>query len=420
MGIALLVIGLLIGVGCFGFMLYKLIKFCKASPLGGLTPKVVGLDRILFIALTAAVGVGTILSNYGLVLYFHMPLKAYEHVLMIFGSYFFGTGTSLLVSSFGMYYYRPDLDEKQRKVARILTFAAIPFVVIGAWIFSDAFAPYVTYPLVNSISFTKGIVYDDGTIGFNIKFYGILIVTGAAICYFVCDHYFFKKYEKHGLLDSCLLVCFPMGIVGGRLWYCLVLEPGTNIFAIRDGGMAIQGGALLGIISGVAFMLIFRRYINIRWAMDIIIPTILLAQVVGRWGNFFNQEVYGAAADISKYWWLPKMVKYNMIIDGEFKVPLFFIEGVINLVGYFIIRYGVGKALRKWLSLGDISMCYLIWYGIVRIALEHLRDGEFEYQNSWITAVVFVAIGVAGIIAFHVYDLIKKKKGLPPKNLETI
>ena len=420
MGIALLIIGLVIGVGSFSFLMYKLVSFCKASPIGGVTPKVVGNDRIMFIAFTLLVGVGTVLSNYGIVFIKGIHLTLGEHFLMIFGSYLFGTGFSLLSTSFGIYYYRPDLDVKQRKIARILMFATIPFVAAGLWMFTDAFAPYATYPLPNALSFTKGIVWDNGNIGFAIRFYGILIVGGAAVCYFVCDHYFYKKYEKHGLLDTCLVVAFPMGIVGGRLWYCLILEPGTNIFAIREGGMAIQGGALLGIISGVAFMLLFRRYINIRWAMDIIIPTILLAQVVGRWGNFFNQEVYGAVADPNSYWWIPKMVKNNMYIYGEFRVPLFFIEGLINLAGYFIIRYAVGKGLRKFLSLGDISMCYLIWYGLVRIALEHLRDAEFEYQNSWVTAIVFVAIGVAGIIGFHVYDLIRKKKGLPPKTLETI
>ena len=420
MGIALLVIGLLIGVGCYGFLIYKLVKFCKASPLGGVTPKVFGLDRILFIALVAATGAGTILSSYGMVFIKQFTLTIGEHLLLVFGSYLFGTFVSLFTSSFTMYYYRPDLDAKQRKISRILTFASIPFMVAGLWMLTDAFAAHAAYPLVNAISFTKGLVYDDGDAGFTIKFYGILIVTGAAISYFISDHYFFKKYEKHGLLDGCLLVAFPAGIIGGRLWYCLVLEPGTNIFAIRDGGMAIQGGALLGIIAGVTYMLIFRRYINIRWAMDIIIPTILIAQALGRWGNFFNQEVYGAVANQSSYWWLPKMVQNNMIIFGEFRVPLFFIEGVINLAGYFIIRYAVGKGLRKFLALGDISMCYLIWYGLVRVALERLRDGEFEYQNSWITAIVFIGIGVLGIVGFHVYDLIRKKKGLPPKNLETI
>ena len=421
MGIALLVIGLLIGLGGFGFLMYKLIKFVKSSPLGGLTPKIEGNDKIIFIALVAGIGVGTVLSNFGLVKLGNMPITLGEHFLMLFGSYFFGSGVSLLVSSFTLYYYRPDMDEKQRKVARILMFSAIPFVVVGLWMFTDAFAPYLYYPLVNCISFTKGIVNDtEVDAGFAIKFYGIVIVAGAAICYFISDHYFYKKFEKHGILDTCLVVAFPMGIIGARLWYCLVLEPGTNIFAIRQGGLAVQGGALLGIAAGVAFMLIFRRYVNIRWAMDIIIPTILIAQTLGRWGNFFNQEVYGAVADPSTYWWLPKAVQLNMFIDGEFRVPLFFIEGCMNLCGYFLIRFAVGKGLRKWLALGDISMCYLIWYGIVRIILEPLRDNEFGYTKSRITAIVFVAIGVLGIIGFHIYDLIRKKKGLPPKNLETI
>lgn len=422
MGIALLVIGLLIGLGGFGFLMYKLVRFVKSSPIGGLTPKITGNERIIFLALVLGIGVGTVLSNYGLVMLGNIPLKLGEHFLMIFGSYLFGSGVSLLVSSFTLYYYRKDMDEKQRKVARILTFAAIPVVVLSFWMFTDAFAPYLYYPLVNCISFTKGIVNDtEVDAGFNIKFYGILIVTGAAICYFISDHEFYKKYEKHGILDTCLIIAFPMGIIGARLWYCLALEQDmSSFFNFRQGGLAIQGGAILGIVSGVTYMLIFRRYINIRWAMDIIVPTILIAQTLGRWGNFFNQEVYGKVADPTLFFWLPKAVRLNMYILGDFRVPLFFIEGMINLSGYFIIKYAIGKPLRKYLALGDLSMCYLIWYGLVRIALEHLRDSEFEYQTSWIVAVVFVSLGVLGIVGFHIYDLIRKKKGLPPKNLDTI
>ena len=76
--------------------------------------------------------------------------------------------------------------------------------------------------------------------------------------------------------------------------------------------------------------------------------------------------------------------------------------------------------LRKILSLGDVGMCYLIWYGLTRVVMEPLRSGGYEYSQSFITAIVMMGAGALGILAFHIYDLIRKKKGLKPRTLETI
>jgi len=101
-------------------------------------------------------------------------------------------------------------------------------------------------------------------------------------------------------------------------------------------------------------------------------------------------------------------------------VPLFLIESITNLAGYFIITYGIGKGLRKWLSLGDLAMGYLIWYGATRAILEPLRSAEFEYGQSWISSFILIGAGVLGIIAFHVYDYIRKKKNMEPRTYETV
>ena len=430
----LMIFGLVIYFAAFGYMIFRIVKFCKFSPLGGATPKIDEKERIYLIALNVITGLASLLTNYGFIVMGNMPLAIGEHFLLIIGSIFFGSGFSLLVSSFALYYYRPDLDPKQRKIARILMFAVIPFVVFGLWMFTNAMADYIQYPLANGISFTEGFVKPGHGSGFTISFYGICVVTGGVTVYFIVDHKFFQKFGKHGLIDTLFIVSFLGGLIGARLWYCLVLEPKVyfadpvRIFQVWDGGLGVMGGALLGIIVGVTFVLLFRKYVNIRWAMDIIIPTILIGQVIGRWGNFFNCEVYGMESAMSNWWFLPKVIQYNAqyssagnyLGDGLLHTPLFIIEAVINLCGYFIIRYAIGKPLRKYLALGDLAMCYLIWYGLVRVVLEPLRDGSFEYNTSWITAFVLIGLGLAGIAAFHIYDLIRKHKGLPPRTLDTI
>ena len=99
-----------------------------------------------------------------------------------------------------------------------------------------------------------------------------------------------------------------------------------------------------------------------------------------------------------------------------------------NIIGFFVLRYAIGRGLKKFIGLGDIGASYLIWYGLTRVAFEPLREGfnlgqhedGYGYLQSWIIAFVMVALGILLIVAFHVYDALRKKKGLPPKTLETI
>ncbi len=414
----LFIIALCLGLIAYGVNLYFIITFIKKPPLGDETPKIDKKLRIILLSLNLGIGLLTIFSSLGLtkLLPEGQSLDAGEIVMLIFGSYLFGCAVTLLTSSFALYYYCPKLDEKQRKISRIVTFASIPFIIVGLWLLSDAFALHITYPLFNGISFTQGLIRptSTGDLGFNVKFYGILIVFGAGVSYVISDHYFYKEFGKHGIIDTLLVVAFPAGIIGARVWYCTVLEPTTNLFAIREGGLAIQGGALGGIVVGVAFMLIFRRYVNVRWAMDVIVPTILIAQMIGRWGNFFNNEVHGLASEMSNWWFLPKMITHNMQYSStttslagtsQMYVPLFLIEGVTNTIGYFLIRYGVGRGLKRWTAHGDQAMLYVIWYGLTRYLLEPLRSSSYEYNNSWVMAIVMIAIGVLGIIVFHVIDI---------------
>lgn len=432
----LLVLGVIFGVGCLAASIYFCIKFVRSHRLGGEECKLGKQDFLSILIPVTAQGLFTIASSFGLILVNKWNPCAADNVMTIFGSYLMGTGFASLISSFILYYYRPDLQKHQRKVVRIILFSSIAVFVIGVYLLTQGIADYLTYPLANSISFNKGFGFPDGKdYGFTIAFYGIIIVSGALVSYFVSDHYLYKKFKKHGLIDTLLLVAFPMGLIGARLWYCFVLEPEIftkdfgKVFDIRQGGMAIMGGALLGILTGVLFLLRFRKYMNIRYALDIMVPTILLGQCIGRWGNFFNQEVYGGIVSYESISFLPRIIVNNMYIDGAYRLPLFLIEGTINLAGYFVLRYAVGKGLRKWLSLGDLAFGYVIWYGMTRAILEPLREGftlnigsseAFGYLQSWITAFVMIGIGILGIVGCHIYDYIRKCKGLEPRNLDTI
>ncbi len=429
-GMSLFIVGIVLGVAIFGYVIFSVIKFVKEKPLG--TTEIV-ISKELFIRLMASIGsVGlmTILSSYGGVLWGAWNLSAIEHICIIFGSYFFGSGFTMLVASFILYYYKPKLNEKQRNLVRIMMFASIGVTLVFFFIMTEGFAYHISYPLYNAIDFGKGLTtFQDKSSGFRIAFYGIIVVGGAVGVYFICDHYFYKKYGKHGIIDTLFLVAFPMGLVGARLWYCLVLRGDyylanpALIFHVWDGGLAIQGGALLGIISGVGFMLLFRKYVDIRWAIDTIVPTILIAQAIGRWGNFFNCEVFGEPTLISNWWFLPSVIRnqmqytsvtvVNKIGEGEMYVPLFLIESVINLCGYFLIRYAT-KPINKYLPLLSRGGMYILWYGLVRLILEPMRNGYGSgvgdgFSQSKITAIVMIGLGALVIGASYLWGILEAR-----------
>ncbi|MFA5480996.1 MAG: prolipoprotein diacylglyceryl transferase [Bacilli bacterium] len=427
----LIYLSLILVLASFVFLHITLKKIVKSQEIDSLT-------RQDFIKLGSAVGgagLFALLAMLGLILDRAWSLSGGEYALALLGSLIFGLGFATFYTSFGLNFYKPTLKPAILKIIRALMYASIPVMIAFFILASEGIAGHLVYPLANRISLTEGFVFPfDYNAKFAVTFYGILIVSGAVIVYFVSDHFFYKKFHRHGILDSTFYIAFPAGIIGARLWYTYILEferYGNDFLAVLqvwDGGLAIMGGAILGIIVGVSFLLIRRKYVNIRWAMDVIVPAILIAQAVGRWGNFFNIEVHGEQVAASSWNFLPSIIANNMVFSstsgpadaGNIYVPLFLIESITNLAGYFVITYGVGKGLKKWLSLGDLAMGYLIWYGATRAIMEPLRDSAFDYDQSWYSSFILIGIGVLGIIAFHVYDYIRKKKNLEPRTNETV
>ena len=425
------IISIVAALACLGYFIYRVVKIIKGHVIGEEKHKIEGKENkelLYLVAIISGLFMVACLSLY-FVLTKDEGSKWYEIILTILGSLLFGLALSSGIGAFAFYYYKPELDEKQKHVCRYIWPIALALVFIGLWIFTEGIANHIIYPLVSGISFSDGFIRggDPGN-GFKIKFYGLLIVSGALLCYAITDHMTYKKFKKHGLIDSLFFVAFLFGILGARLWYCIVLEPEfyfTNrpsgvgpfyfLFGIVDGGLAVQGGAILGIAAGVTFMLLFRKYIDVRFMMDVAIPTILLAQCIGRWGNFFNQEVYGAVTTREALWYVPTIVKNNMRIAGEYRIPLFYIEAMMNLAGYFVIRYLLGKLCKFHVGLGYQASSYIVWYGMVRAILELFRDPEFMYKQSWYIAFGMIGGGLLLMLAFFIIHKMRMDKGLEDK-----
>lgn len=337
-------------------------------------------------------------------------------VLVIIGGLVFFMSIATFLLSFVVHFYKfKPVNYLVRKSFLVVIFSGI-IALITIFLLLDGFVylDIITFPLMNKIYFNKA--NDTG-----IAFYALFILAGALVSYFLSDHEIYKKYKRHGLLENVFYVAFPAGIIGARIWYVIgewhtFKDDLIRIFYIWEGGLAIMGGALLGIIVGVLFVKFKRKEISLLYTVDVVIPTILLAQAIGRWGNFFNQEVYGfKLANMDGYFFLPEFIKRNMFIEGSYRVPLFFIEGVVNVLGFFVLRYGIGEGLKKWKLPLDIAFGYATWYGLTRVVMEPLRDPLYNMgQNgswSYIWGIVFAVAGILAIVINHlIHHFAKNKK----------
>ncbi|MCQ2791993.1 MAG: prolipoprotein diacylglyceryl transferase [Bacilli bacterium] len=403
----LLWISVILCAFAIGFFFYQFYQFKKARDLTAFNKHFL----LVFIESLACFTLFSITAGFGIKMWNNYQMSGGHMAMLFFGCLFFGVSFMGILEAFTLYFYKTNLDAKIRKIIKTTMLCLIPFAVIGLFMSLDVYAYYIPeggFPFISGISFTNhGIVLQRGTgvEGFTIKWYALCILSGALVTYFVCDHHFYQEYKRHGLVDTMFVLVFLMGILGARVWYCFVLDRSTDFWDFSGGGLAIMGGVLFGAVSGIIFLILFRRYINLRHAMDLILPAVLIAQAIGRWGNFCNQEVYGSMTfDPSTVWWLPQFIVRQMTINGMMHLPLFLIECITNLAGYFIIVYAIGKGLKKHLSNGDLFCLYIVWYGLTRVVLEPLRDSSFEYNNSLITAWIMFGGGLAGILGLHLYD----------------
>lgn len=357
--------------------------------------------------------------------------------LSLFGSLLFGFSLNVLIMGAYLHFKKDNYEGK--KLNDIIMYSSIATLFAGFYMWTSGIGPYLSYPLINSVDIGSSGFFaarpGESTSGLRITFYACFILLGFFVCYLIAKWNLFKRYGKNNILDTLAIVAFFIGIIGTRVWYVVgnwdrefASQPFYTVFQIWNGGLTVLGGVFLGILGGVIFLRITHPEVDWKWAVDVIVPTILLAQAVGRWGNFFNVEVYGGVTSVEGWRWLPNWVLLNMnttptgavveyLDPGYIHTPLFIVESLCNLAGYFLIRFGVRVGLKKITVPGDGLAAYFIWYGTLRLILEPLRDSTFNMgvddQWSIVNSVVYILLGVRLLFYFHMGDL--QKKGKAPR-----
>lgn len=253
--------------------------------------------------------------------------------------------------------------------------------------------------------------------GQDVYWYGV-IITCAIILDFVLLMLLAKKfdYDKDLPFDLIFAAVLP-GIIGARL-FSVIFEKGTTIldfFAFRDGGMSIIGALIGGAIGLVLYTIIKKE--NFFKITDILVPLVLLAQGIGRWGNYFNDEVYGKLITNPNLMWFPMAVNIN----GMWYQALFFYESVLNIVGAIVLFVLFIKLNKKP---GLVTGAYLVWYGVVRFILEAFRQERYilklgNLPVSRLMAGVMIIVGITFIV-LSLFGKTENNKVVKQKNLKRV
>lgn len=259
----------------------------------------------------------------------------------------------------------------------------------------------------------------------SVKWYGIIITLAMLLCLV----YAMIEFKRLGLKSDDALEAFlwiiPIAVVFARIFYIMVRpeeyfpwnswDDFVHAIAIWDGGITIVGGVFGGIIGGIIFWYRHRDKVTAPELIDVIVPTLLLAQSIGRWGNFINQEAYGAAISAG----FPEFFPFSVYIEhctapgctcggAGWHYATFIYEAAWNFVGavgfYFVWRFG--KKFR-----GVLGFAYLFWYFFIRGLMEYLRMDAVPITQvlCFVVFPVALVLGVLYIAFKAVYDNVRAK-----------
>jgi len=240
--------------------------------------------------------------------------------------------------------------------------------------------------------------------GIEIRWYSVLLLTGMIIAMFM----FIKEGKRFNIpKDFTFNLAFwviIIGIISARLYYCvfnfsLYKDNLLDIFKIWEGGLAIHGGLIGGFIT--LFIYTKKYSVNTYKITDMAVVPLLLAQSIGRWGNFFNSEAHGVATTYYhlKELHIPEKIIEGMKIGNVYYHPTFFYESLYCLVGFIILLF---IRRYRYLKRGQLTCIYLMYYSVGRFFIESLRTDSLMFGGFRVAQIISVVLFVIGLFAFMI------------------
>ncbi|WP_221772024.1 prolipoprotein diacylglyceryl transferase [Listeria booriae] len=252
--------------------------------------------------------------------------------------------------------------------------------------------------------------------GISIRWYGVIIATAVVVALLIAMQEAKKRNVDRELLVDLLIWAIPIAIISARIYYVLFewsyyKDHLNEIIKIWHGGIAIHGALLGSVLTAIIFARI--KKVSFWQLADIVAPSLIIAQVIGRWGNFMNQEAHGGPTTRAflESLHLPEFIVNQMYIDGVYYQPTFLYESLWNVLGFIVLL-----VLRRTRILrGELFLSYVIWYSIGRYFIEGMRTDSLMLTDTlrmaqMISIVLIVIAG--GLIAYF------RVKGNRPYYLE--
>lgn len=256
--------------------------------------------------------------------------------------------------------------------------------------------------------------------GLEIYWYAIIIVSGIGIALWLASREAVRVGLKEDDMTNYLIWALPIAIIGARLYYILFdlgpyLADPSQIFNIRSGGLAIYGGLIAAVI--VLYFYTKYHFIDPWLFLDVCAPGVILAQGMGRWGNFMNHEAYGGITTRSflEGLHIPQFIIDNMYIDGAYRQPTFLYESLWCLLGFVLLL-----VLRKKTTIfkqGEIFLSYVGWYSFARFFIEGMRTDSLYLFGSLRVSQALSLVLFAG--ALIIVFLRRRKQPAVPTYLRT-
>ncbi|MBO1214210.1 prolipoprotein diacylglyceryl transferase [Staphylococcus nepalensis] len=247
------------------------------------------------------------------------------------------------------------------------------------------------------LNYIDPIAFELGPI--SVHWYGIIIAVGILMGYFIAQESIKRiGFDKDTLVDIIFWSAI-FGFIVARIYFVIFQWPyyAQNLIEIPMiwyGGIAIHGGLIGGFITGI--IVCKQKNINPFQIGDVVAPSLILGQGIGRWGNFMNHEAHGGPVSktVLENLHIPDFIINNMYIEGQYYQPTFLYESVWDILGFVVLIL-----LRKHLRIGDTFALYLIWYSIGRFFVEGMRtDSLMLTSDIRVAQVMSIVLIIAGVI----------------------
>jgi len=243
--------------------------------------------------------------------------------------------------------------------------------------------------------------------GRDIAWYGIIITTGiiAACCYSIYRSKF-EGISTDDVLDLAIFVII-FGIIGARTYYVVMrldyYDSFSDAIAIWKGGLAIYGGIIGGFLA--AFGVAKIKRISFMKLLDMLAPSVMIGQIIGRWGNFMNAEAHGGETSLPWRMGLHQVNGFE-INPVQYVHPTFLYESLWNLLGFILINmFYKNKRFN-----GQVFLFYMSWYGFGRMLIEGLRTDSLYIGNIRVSQALAFITFIIGIVLMVIMGIRSKNK----------